>query len=376
MAATVLMAHPSPDLYGSDRVFLESVVALADAGFQVVVVLPADGPLVPILREHGARVVFALTPVLRKAALRPRGFLQLAGTGARAVRPAVRLIREVRPDLVYVNTVTLPAWAVLARALRKRVLIHVHEAEDGVPAPIRLGLAAPLLTAATVVVNSRATERSLRRTLPAIGRRLRLIYNGVPGPPTPSVRRPDLPARARLVQVGRVSPRKGTDTAVDAAAILQQRDRDIELHIVGSVFPGYEWFEEELRARVSMQGLTDRVRFDGFRPDVWSAYDDADIALVPSRSEPFGNTAVEAQLAGTPVIVSDVQGLPETVDNGQYGAIVPADDPAALADAIEAALDDWPAAVKRADAAREVAIERFSPERYRAQIVSAVTGAL
>jgi hypothetical protein len=52
---------------------------------------------------------------------------------------------------------------------------------------------------------------------------------------------------------------------------------------------------------------------------------------------------------------------------------VPADDPAALADAIEAALDDWPGAVKRADAAREAAVERFSPDRYRAQIVEAVT---
>jgi len=54
---TVLFAHPSPDLYGSDRMLLESVTAVVERGWEAVVALPADGPLAGLLRDRGARVV-------------------------------------------------------------------------------------------------------------------------------------------------------------------------------------------------------------------------------------------------------------------------------------------------------------------------------
>ncbi|MGH3432053.1 MAG: glycosyltransferase, partial [Thermocrispum sp.] len=130
------MVHPSAELYGSDRMFAEAAVALAEAGWRVVVALPGGcehGELAVLLRDLGADVVFCPTPVLRKAALRPAGFARLLFDGLRAVRPMLRLARAVRPRAVYVNTVTVPLWLVLARLLRLPVLAHVHEAEDEVP---------------------------------------------------------------------------------------------------------------------------------------------------------------------------------------------------------------------------------------------------
>lgn len=372
MTHTVLLAHPSAELYGSDRVFCESAIACARAGWRVLVTLPQDGPLVPELERHGVEVVFCPTPVLRKAALRPRGFLALLAETARSVRPILRLLHAVRPDAVYVSTVTAPLWLLLARIApgRRRVLAHVHEAEDGIPAPVRIGLAAPLLAAGVVVVNSQATANVVTGAIPLLRNRIRLIYNGVPGPERAPRRQAGPSGTLRVVLVGRLSPRKGNDLAVDAVARLRAAGRPVTLDLFGSVFPGYEWYEHQLRERIREHGLTDSVRLQGFHADVWEAYTDADIAVVPSRIEPFGNTSVEAQLAGVPVIVSEVQGLPETVDHGRNGTIVPPEDPGALAAAIAELADDWARARDTAQRARRHAQRHFAPETYRRRIAA------
>ncbi len=365
----VLCCHPSAERYGSDRVFLESVAALADAGWQVTVTLPADGDLVGLLRSAGAEVVFCPTPVLRKAALRPAGLLRLVAEVVRCLGPMWRVLRATRPELVYVNTITVPGWLLLAKLLRRKTIAHVHEAEDAVPAPIRTALALPLCLADIVLVNSRATARTVTAGIPSLRSRIRLLYNGVAGPtrPIPPRRAPHDPVRIALV--GRLSPRKGTDVAVEAIGQLA-RQRAVRLDVYGSVFAGYEWFETQLRQRIDELGRTESVQLHGFLGDVWDAYAEADLALVPSRVEPFGNTSVEAQLAGVPVIVTDAQGLPETVAGGRFGTIVAADDPTALAAAISALLADWPAALATADAARTHAVEEFAPQTYRARVVA------
>jgi glycosyltransferase involved in cell wall biosynthesis len=94
--------------------------------------------------------------------------------------------------------------------------------------------------------------------------------------------------------------------------------------------------------------------------------------LVPSRLEPFGNVAVEAQLAGKPVVASDVQGLPEIVQDGLTGLLVPPDDPAALAAAVGRLLDEPGLAERLAGSGAAAARQRFSPDRYRSGLRAAV----
>ncbi|HEY7069413.1 MAG TPA: glycosyltransferase, partial [Acidimicrobiales bacterium] len=150
---TVLVAHPSPDLYGSDRVALASVEALAAHGWRVVATVPHGGPLVGPLREAGADVVVCPTPVLRRAALRPGGLLRLLVTTVGSVVPGVLLLRRHRPDAVYVSTLTAPLWLLLARASGRPVVCHLHEAEAeaGRPRLVQRALAAPLLASTAVI---------------------------------------------------------------------------------------------------------------------------------------------------------------------------------------------------------------------------------
>jgi glycosyltransferase involved in cell wall biosynthesis len=307
----VLFAHQSADLYGADRVLLESVEAFRAAGWSVVVTVPAGGPLLDPLRELGAEVVVLATLVLRKTLLRPRAIVKVLRRGPGDLIRAVRAVRAADADLVYVNTITIPLWLVAARIARVPVLVHVHEAERDLPRAVRSALALPLLLARTVVVNSRASAAEVRAAIPRLARRIHLVYNGVRGPDAVVAAVLEAPDPIRLVLVGRLSPRKGTDIAIAALAQLRQRGHRATLELVGAVYPGYEWYQRELSALIAAAGVEDSVCFSGFCASVWPAYARADVALVPSRIEPFGNVAVEAQLAGRPVLVSAVQGLIE-----------------------------------------------------------------
>ena len=365
----VLVAHPSGELYGSDRMLHESVAALAAAGWDVLVALATDGPLRALLEGTGARVVVAPAPVVRKNLLSPAGVVRFAAANLRAAPRLWRLLRGFGPDVVYVSTVTVPLWLLVGRLATRRTVCHVHEAEEGVPRPVRLALALPLLLARVVLANSRLSRDVVVRDLAALGRRTRVLYNGVPGPERWTPPRPALTGPVRLVLVGRVSPRKGTDVAVAALGHLRERGVDAELTLVGAVFEGYEWFEREVRDEAARRGLEAHVHWRGVLPVIWEELAAADVALVPSRVEPFGNAAVEALLACRPVVVGDTQGLREIVEPGVDGERAAAGDAVALADAVERVLTDWDGAVRRALTARERAAGRFGTQRYRDELV-------
>ena len=74
----VLIANPGADLYGSDRMTVESVKALVTAGYRVFVTVPGPGPLIGLLTEAGATVLEQPTPIIRKSLLSPAGLVQLA----------------------------------------------------------------------------------------------------------------------------------------------------------------------------------------------------------------------------------------------------------------------------------------------------------
>jgi GT2 family glycosyltransferase len=370
----MLVAHPGAELYGSDRVLLESVQALQRYA-DVVVTVPGDGPLVAELRARGVRVVRCPAPVLRKSALRPRGLLRLLADGVRHLPSAVRLVATAGRSGVYVNTVTIPSWLVLGRLLGRPVTCHVHEAEQSAGSLVRRALAAPVRLATRVVVNSRFSEDVLLAAAPALRDRTVVVYNGVPGPSSIVPARPALSGAVRLLFIGRLSPRKGPQVALAAARALVAEGIDVQLQLLGSVFPGYEWFEAELRAGAASGELAGRVEFLGFRADIWPDVAAADVVLVPSQvDEPFGNTAVEAVLAGRPLVVSDTSGLREA--SAGYASVVrvPPADVAAWVAAVRGLVAAWPAPARAAVEDAQEAARRHAPSRYRDSLVDAVLG--
>jgi Glycosyltransferase len=361
VADSVLVAHPSAELYGSDRVLLESVSGLIEDGREVVVALPGAGPLADELVARGAQVVHCPTPVLRKSALSPLGLVGLAAAAVRSLGPARRLIAGRR--LVYVNTLTIPLWLVAGRLAGVPVICHVHEAEQSAAPLVRRGLYAPLLLASRLIVNSRFSSQVIAETWPGLARRTVVVYNGVPGPDAVELPRTD-PTPVRLLFLGRLSPRKGPQVAIEAAALLRERGVEVRLALLGAVFEGYEWFADQLHQQADDLGVA--VEWLGFQPSIWERVAQSDVVLVPSTvDEPFGNTAVEAMLAQRPLVVSQTSGLREAAAGYRNARFVPADDPAALAEAVVELLAEWSQVRETISADRELAIRRHDPARYR-----------
>jgi len=142
-----------------------------------------------------------------------------------------------------------------------------------------------------------------------------------------------------IVYVGRLSPEKGVDILIGAAAELQAtRGESFRLYIVGG---GPE--ESELKDEVRRLGLGGIVRFVGSRPhdEIPNWVGAADVLCLPSRSEGCPNVVMEATASGVPVAASKVGGLPEIVDH-RNGVLVEPESPTALADGIWQALDrEW-----------------------------------
>ncbi len=370
----VLVVNPGADVYGSDLQMLESVSAMRGAGVEVHVVSPSSGPLVELLVERGAQVRIDLFPVVRRSYLSLRGVVTLGLHLKRSARTMRGVVRSTRPDLIYVNTTTLPWWIAVARLMRIPVVCHVHEAEDQDNIWVLRALNAPLLFADRLILISRTAATATWRIFPRLKRNSSVVVNGVPDRSSPPVSAPG--GRClNLAVVGRLSPRKATHTAIESTAILVERGHDVHLEVAGSPSPGYEWYEESLRDLAAQKGIADRTSFTGYVSPSSVAFDRADIVFAPSVREPFGNAVVEAQLAERPVIAAAAGGHLESIVDGVTGIHVPVEDPWAATAAVEALLADPELSARMGRDARVAALERFGVPRYRREMMEALSAA-
>ncbi|MBT2479728.1 glycosyltransferase [Streptomyces sp. ISL-94] len=147
--------------------------------------------------------------------------------------------------------------------------------------------------------------------------------------------------RYRLLQVGRLVPRKGAAVSIAALARLPEA----ELVIAGGPEAGsLDWDPEVCRLRDIARGagVADRVRFLGAVPcgEVPTVMRSADVVLCPADYEPFGIVPLEAMACGRPVVASAVGGQLDTVVDRETGRLVPPGDPGALAEAVAELLAD------------------------------------
>ncbi len=370
--SSVLAVTPGFDRYGSDLQLVESVKSLVAVGERVVVAGSYDGPLRELLDRAGAETRVVEFPVLRRADATAHGAIRLAALAARATPTMLRTLREVRPNVAYVNTLTLPWWIAAARMSGVRTLCHAHEAEPTVSRLVSSSMASPLLLADAVIANSHITRDTLCSAMPAITARTKVIYNGVGGPPdTPLSPRIEEPVG--LVVVGRLSPRKAPHVALEALAILRSRGVEANLTLCGTPVTGQEQYEDSLRKRAARPDLAGRVTFAGYTSPVWPALARSDVFLATSTAEPFGNAVIEAQLARRPVIATAVEGHLETVLPNRTGVLVPVHDPVAIADAVEQMVRDPARTHRLIEQAHARAQSLCSVENYRAQIARAVS---
>ncbi|MFB1097551.1 glycosyltransferase family 4 protein [Terribacillus sp. JSM ZJ617] len=164
------------------------------------------------------------------------------------------------------------------------------------------------------------------------------------------------PGKKLIVYTGRLIELKGLSYLVDALASLKDR-QDWVCWMIGE---GRN--KQQLQNRVINAGLQAHVVFLGKREDVPSILKLADIVVSPSLIDNQPLSVIEAQLSGRAVIVSDAGGLPEMVNHGVTGLVIPKADTAALHSAIQTLLDDEPYRKVLGEQAKEWGMSHWSME--------------
>jgi D-inositol-3-phosphate glycosyltransferase len=185
-----------------------------------------------------------------------------------------------------------------------------------------------------------------------------------------------LPDKPTVVYVGRLVPRKGVDTLVEAFALLPCH-LDARLVVVGGE-PGVEASPEEgrLSALAGRLGVRERVTFTGSRPqeELYRYYGAADVAVTVPHYEPFGMTPLEAMACAIPVVGSRVGGIKTSIADGASGYLVPPKDPEALAGCLLRLLADEALRDRMGRAARRRIKEHYTWERVAALAAAAFSG--
>jgi len=237
-------------------------------------------------------------------------------------------------------------------------------------------LAEKIVAAAFVRTVSRVNQDYLAAISPrSAGKVVRISY----GAPLAGESRPPRPQKPphRLLALGRFVPKKGFPVLLQAMGILAGRKLDIHLTLAGD---GPE--RPHLLALTRELGLTGRVAFPGFVPhrQVPELLRDADLFVLPCRIARGGdrdgipNVILEALAHEVPVVGTDVSGLAEAIRPGETGWLVPPEDPAALARAIEEALRDPQEAQRRARAGRELVRREFDSRKNYGHLLACFRG--
>ena len=172
-----------------------------------------------------------------------------------------------------------------------------------------------------------------------------------------------LPDKPTVVYVGRLVPRKGVDTLVEAFALLPDR-LAARLLVVGGELGGSPEVER-LSDLADALGVAGRVTFTGSRPqrELHRYYGAADAAVSVPHYEPFGMTPLEAMACATPVVGSKVGGIKTSVADDETGYLVPSKDPGTLADRLTRLLSDGALRGRMGRAARRRIEEHYTWER-------------
>jgi glycosyltransferase involved in cell wall biosynthesis len=142
-----------------------------------------------------------------------------------------------------------------------------------------------------------------------------------------------------ILFLGRLSEKKSPDLLLEVFALLSKETGDHTLHLVFAG-PDEGGMKTRLAQMAAQLGVAQRVKFTGalFGEAKWAAYRDANVFVLPSQNENFGNTAAEAMAAGTPVVVTEQCGIAPLLAD-VAGLVVP-HDAGALAHAIRAVISD------------------------------------
>ena len=303
------MANHSHRFNGNVHAAIDLACAQAELGHDVML-CSAGGSFDALLEAHKVRVV-------HMPELAGRAGLPLA------VQRLRRLVHSFGADIVHAHMMKSAVVAWMATRLgRARLVTTVHNAFER--SAIIMGLGDQV-----IAVSSAVGATMQQRGIPE--KRIQVVLNGTIGSvryadgPAPS---PESLAHPAVLYLGGLHPRKGIADLLEAFALARRIRPDLHLYLVGE-----GPCETQYRAMVSDQDR-EHIHFCGSRPDPRSFMLGADVFVLASHADPAPLVLSEAREAGLAVIATRIDGIPELLEDGAAGVLVPPRDPQLLAEAL------------------------------------------
>ena len=361
---------------GAFRWMLEMCAGMRERGYRPVLVLPEEvAPAWPLPGAPRVPARFLPLPRIRRGRGAPGYLRDLTEMGTSALRLA-RILRREGAVLVHANEILDLYGGVAARLARVPCVWHVRADVSSWPGPLRRAIPRIVGALADEIVCVSASVREEVFGRGGAGRRrVSVVHDAGPDPAEfhpgvdGSAVREELGVGAApfVVLVSKLVALKGHDVLLRAAPRVLEAFPDARFAIVGGELDGahHRRYVERLRGLVREGGLEGAVTFTGYRADVARVMAAADVLVhCPSHPDPFPGVVLQGMALGKAVVASAIGGALEQIEPDVSGVLVPAGNPAALADAIAGLLGDPDrrAQLGRAAAARVAA--RFSREAF------------
>ncbi len=391
VATRVLFVNPGRALGGAEHSLLLLLQGLRARSIEANVVVFGNGPFRDRLAAHGIPTVDVALPRWARAAGRYQlpggpvgGAALMAGSLPAALRLAVAAC-QAKADVIHTNGMKAHLLGGLAgRLARVPVIWHLrdfpptgwagrtfHEAARRLPEMI---LAPSEAVAASVRLPGHRCPRAIPDPVD--------LDKFHPGIPRARIRQELGIAREEplIGMIGHLTPWKGHEVFLEIARAVAVQIPDSRFVVVGgSIYEthGHTGYPETLQQKASTLGLSDRVTFLGIRDDIPDLLPGLDVLVhTPTAPEPFGRVLAEAMAVGRPVVAARCGGIPEVVEDGVTGLLVPSGNVAVFASAVVRLLGDAALRQRLGGAGRQRAEARFGIEAHAASVLQAYRAVL
>jgi glycosyltransferase involved in cell wall biosynthesis len=375
MKKAILFLDQQGWLGGAQRV-LEATLDSLEESYEVIAAFPEQGPFRSALEQRNIETLDFPIGVYRAG---QKSVVEMAAFAVRSVYCGFKLavlLRRRRFALVYINGPRcLPAGVLAAWLTRTPSIFHLHLI---LQRRLEVALVAWLSRhVSRIFACSHAAAASLLHQDCRLGAKTQVVYNPLRRCPGEARYKTD---RWTIGMVGRITETKGHHLLLHAVGRLPPELRcKVQVLIVGSSAPRCPsdvQYAERLRLEAVRLGIHDQILWAGYQAEMGAYYASMDVLVHPALAEAMCIVILEALDRGIPIIAARTGGIPEVVQDGLNGLLIPVADENALAAALELFFENSDVRERLRTGAGRRLDDRFSIETFSSKIRAAIPAGL